>query len=95
MCSTTRCYYCITKNEDMMVSDIIAISPRLMAVDICVKGYKLRIISAYAPTEGPPISTKEVFYRDLENLYQMEKKASTDPSRSKCTINHYVNTTIL
>ena len=57
-----------------MVSDIMHISTRLVAVDICLKGYKLRIISAYAPSEGSPISTKELFYRDLEKLCKTEKE---------------------
>ena len=47
---------------------------RLMAADITINVYKLRIISAYAPTEDKPLSTKEAFYRDLNKLCQLSKK---------------------
>ena len=45
-----------------------------MAADITINMYKLRIISAYAPTEDKPLSTKEAFYRDLQKLCQVPRK---------------------
>ena len=45
-----------------------------MAADITINMYKVRTITAYAPTEDKPLSTKEAFYRDLKKLCQLPKK---------------------
>ncbi|XP_033111719.1 uncharacterized protein LOC117112688, partial [Anneissia japonica] len=49
------------------------ISPRLMVADIKVQGCKIRLISAYAPTEDKPLSIKQKFYRELNNICKVEK----------------------
>ena len=60
------CAYITTEN-------VMNISERLLAADISVKGCKLRIISAYAPTLESARSTKQSFYRELTKLCQTEK----------------------
>ena len=39
-----------------------------MAADVTVCGFKLRIVSCYAPTLKHSLATKQAFYRDLSKL---------------------------
>ena len=64
----------IKTSKDIIVNGIIHHSPRLMVADIVVRGCKIRIISAYAPTEDKPLSTKQTFYRELKKLCLVDNK---------------------
>ena len=48
------------------------ISPRLMALNVDIAGTKLRIISAYAPTNTYSLAQKEMFYDDLTKLSKIK-----------------------
>ena len=63
----------IRKNSYITIENILLTSARLMAADISVRGCKIRIISCYAPTRKSPLSTKQLFYRNLSKLCKVEK----------------------
>ena len=63
----------IRKSLDIVTNGIINVSDRLMAVDVTVKGCKLRIISCYAPTSDSSTTSKHSFYRELLKLTKVEK----------------------
>ena len=63
----------VKKNLNASIDGIINISPRLMVTDLTVKGFKLHVVSAYAPTENKPLSAKKSFYRDLNKVSQVDK----------------------
>ena len=48
------------------------ISPRLMALNVDIAGTKLRIISAYAPTNTYSLAQKEMFYDELKKLAKIK-----------------------
>ncbi|XP_033103506.1 craniofacial development protein 2-like [Anneissia japonica] len=50
------------------INGIMNISPRLIAIDLMMKGLKLRIVSAYAPTEAKSLANKKSFYRELNKI---------------------------
>ena len=58
----------IRNTPDIVIEGIQHHGARLMAVDIDVKGCKLRILSCYAPTLSTPLSTKQAFYRSLNSV---------------------------
>ena len=61
--------------SDIVLDSIHNVNDRLMAADITVHGFKLRIISCYAPTlDGSALTTKEIFYRNLVKLSKTDDK---------------------
>lgn len=50
------------------------ISPRLIALNMDVAGTKLRLVSAYAPTNTYSMAQKEVFYAELIDLAKIKSK---------------------
>ncbi|XP_066928505.1 uncharacterized protein [Clytia hemisphaerica] len=49
------------------IKDIKYISARIISMDVIVYGCSLKIVNAYAPTEGDSESMKNTFYRQLKN----------------------------
>ena len=65
----------IRDSPDIVLDSIHNVSDRLMAADITVRGFKLRIISCYAPTrDGSSLTIKEIFYRNLVKLSKTEDR---------------------
>ena len=76
----------IRQSKHIIVDGVIHHSPRLMAADLTISGCKIRMISAYAPQEDKPLSSKHEFYRELKKLCQ-------PPSPYKVSINGDFNAT--
>ena len=55
------------------IESVLYVDARLMAVDLSVKGFRLRIISSYAPALSNSYSSKQVFYRELVKLSKTDK----------------------
>ena len=62
----------VKKSPNVNINGVINISPRLMAIDLMMMGFKLRIVSAYAPTEAKSLATKKSFYRELNQICQVD-----------------------
>ena len=56
----------VKTDQNVQVLDVINTSARLMAMNIIFYGYKIRIISAYAPTNCASDNMKTQFYRELK-----------------------------
>ena len=67
----------IRQSNDIKIDSITHHSARLMAADVTIRGCKIRIISAYAPTEDKAKSTKQSFYRELKKLCNAAKPYKT------------------
>ena len=63
----------VKKSKDIVVNNVLSCSPRLMAMDVTICGCKIRVISAYAPTENSVPSSKQTFYRELKKLCVVEQ----------------------
>jgi len=63
----------IRDNSYFHIDSIINCSERLIGADITVRGCKLRVISAYAPTLDSALSSKQLFYRELSKLCKTEQ----------------------
>ena len=48
--------------------------PRIMALNITVYGFKIRLVNAYSPTEEGNENQKNTFYRNLEKACKTESK---------------------
>ena len=48
--------------------------PRMLAVNISVYGFKIRLVNAYSPTENGSDTQKDAFYRLLEKACKTEDK---------------------
>ena len=70
--------------------------PRMLAVNITVYGFKIRLVNAYSPTENGNDTQKDAFYRLLEKACKTEDKhrkliiagdfnATTSISLKKCS----------
>ena len=59
---------CVRESGHMKIENYELVSNRLMSVDLEVCGTKLKVVSAYAPTNKYAIATKEAFYRSLEKI---------------------------
>ena len=65
----------IRESKEIKLNTIHNVNDRLIAADITVQGFKLRVISCYAPTlDGSSLATKEAFYRGLVKLSRTEDK---------------------
>ena len=62
----------IRNSNDIITNSVVYFSARLMAADVVVKGCKIRVVCAYAPTLDKPLSSKESFYRDLREICKIE-----------------------
>ena len=61
-------------SKSVIIQNIEQVSPRLMWIECVCYGIKLRIISAYAPTEDGTSSQKDDFYRQLKEHTVSAKK---------------------
>lgn len=57
----------IRKSNKIKIEDFGQVSPRLIWIDCVFYGIRLRIVSAYAPTEEAKDSTKDHFYKTLRD----------------------------
>ena len=57
----------IRKSVEMKIVDFGQVSPRLIWIDCIFHGIRLRIVSAYAPTEKAKDSAKDHFYKTLRD----------------------------
>ena len=64
----------IKDDENIIVSEPDVKEPRLMAMNIEVRGFKIRLVNAYAPTEEANENQKDIFYRDLKKECQTKVK---------------------
>ena len=63
----------IKSSKSIVIEDLNQVSPRLMYIDCVCYGTKLRIISAYAPTEANGTqSQKDSFYSDLTRISKIK-----------------------
>ena len=63
----------VRKCPEILIQSVIHSSCRIMAMDLSIRGFKIRIISVYAPTEDKPLSTKQSLYRELRKLFEVNK----------------------
>ena len=59
---------------EIELNSIINVNDRLIAADITVCGFKLRVISCYAPTSDYSYASKQAFYRELTKLSNINDK---------------------
>ena len=64
----------IRKCNYITIESIHNINARIMAIDLMVRGFKVRVISCYAPTLYTSLSTKQSFYKDLSMLSKADGK---------------------
>ena len=64
----------IRSTKSVTIEDIGHVSARLMWIDCVCYGMKIRIISAYAPTEEGSENQKVQFYKDLNECCNLEEK---------------------
>ena len=64
----------IRSNKQVNVEDIGHVSARVMWIDCQIYGMKIRVISAYAPTEEGSESQKDQFYKDLNDCCKLQDK---------------------
>lgn len=64
----------IRSNKCISIEDIRNVSARVMWIDCVCFGMKIRIISAYAPTEDGSGHQKDQFYKDLNDCCKLVEK---------------------
>ena len=64
----------IKDDKNIKVSEPDTKDARLMATNIEIRGFKIRLVNAYAPTEEASENMKDVFYRDLRKACQVKVK---------------------
>ena len=64
----------IRKNKRVTVEDIGHVSARVMWIDCLCYGIKIRVVSAYAPTEEGSENQKDQFYKELNESCKLEEK---------------------
>ena len=64
----------IKASKSIKFGDVNYISPRLLSIDLVCYGIKVRVISAYSPTELATTSQKDNFYRLLMSNCKTQKK---------------------
>ncbi|XP_071944796.1 craniofacial development protein 2-like [Antedon mediterranea] len=62
----------IKQSPHIKVSNVHYVYERLMAIDVTIKNCKLRILSAYSPTESGSESPKDIFYAKLSKVTRVE-----------------------
>lgn len=83
----------------VMVEEPVYYSPRVMTCTMAYRGYKLRIVNVYAPTEDKSATTKRKFYKDVEKAISYKTvdsqlvvlgdfNATISAMRIKSNINH-------
>ena len=65
---------CVRESKYVEIGGFECFSNRMMSVDMEICGTRLKVISAYAPTNKYAIATKESFYRDLMKLSSCKAK---------------------
>ena len=95
----------IRVDQDIVIKDPDVQTPRLMAFDLNLFGFRVRLVIVYAPTEsGSSESSKDDFYRSLHKACRKNEKhqklivagdfnAKTNAALSKC--NYYGASIIL
>ena len=64
----------IRESSYITIESIITVNERMKAANINVKGFKVHVISCYAPTLRRPLLTKQKLYKDLLQLSKVEQK---------------------
>ena len=65
----------IRKCKDLIFEEPDFADPRIMALNIEIKGFKARVVSAYAPTDcDGSIHQKDSFYRELKKACKKQNK---------------------
>ena len=64
----------VKDDTNIKVSEPDIKNARLMATNIEIRGFKIRLVNAYAPTEEASENLKDVFYRDLRKACQTKVK---------------------
>ncbi|XP_071959537.1 uncharacterized protein [Antedon mediterranea] len=62
----------IKQSPHIKVSNVYYVYERLMAIDVTIQNCKLRIVSAYSPTESGSESSKDIFYAKLSKVTRVE-----------------------
>ena len=61
--------------EEVIAEEPNYMDPRMMAININVKGFRLRVVNAYAPTNcDVSESQKDIFYRTLKKVCTKQYK---------------------
>ena len=65
----------VRSSKSIIIENLEQVSPRLMYIDCVCFGIKIRVISAYAPTESNGSeSQKYTFYSDLTKISNVQNR---------------------